>query len=87
MTQTIEMARKLESLKESKQDEGLFRIVDYDYDNTEQVVFLDLRDGFSIYGYNGFGESLEVDRKKLPQEVKNLKSHKMAEGSAQLSDF
>lgn len=87
MSETIQMARELDCVKESKKDEGLFRLTDYDYDNTEQVVFLDLRDGFSIYGYDGFGKRLEVDRKKLPQEVKNLKSHKMAEGSTQLSDF
>lgn len=87
MTDTIEKAREMDSVKESKKDDGLFRITDYDYDNTHQVVFLDLRDGFSIYGYDGFGESLEVDRNKLPKEVKDLKSHKMAEGSAQLSDF
>jgi hypothetical protein len=83
----VEKARDLDSLKESPSKDKVFIVEDYDYLNDKQSVFLDLRDGFNIYGYDGYGDQLQVDKRKIPQEVKDLEKIYRAEGSQQIGEF
>lgn len=87
MTDVVEKARGLDSLKESPKKDQVFIITDYNYLNSRQTVFLDLRNGFEIYGYDGYGDDLDVNRRDVPQEVLDLESFLRAEGSKKLSNY
>jgi len=83
----INKAKKMEALKESPKKDDIFILKDYDYLNDHQVIYIDLRKGFELYGYDGFGEKLEIDRMKVPQEVLDLEKIVQAEGSANIGDY
>lgn len=84
----IEKAREHDRLDEIQGKDGLFLVKDLSDNRTGDSYFLDLRDGFDFYGYNGEGERLTGDDKKpANQAVKNIRSHYNAEGFSSLKEF
>lgn len=85
--EALEKARELDSLEESPKKDKIFILEDYDYLNDHQVIYIDLREGFELYGYDGYGEKLDIKRRKVPQEVLDLEKIVQAEGTTNIGDY